>query len=279
MSAASRQPGLRSSGSRCSGSHPAASRSFLSLRELGFGFPGHPPVLQGVNLDLAAGEIHCLLGRSGSGKTTLLKLAAGLLRPGGGAVRLCGGPPDDPRAIGFVFQQPTLLDWLRVRDNILLPVSLQRRPDSTDRQAADALLAQLGLGAHGERFPRQLSGGQQSRVALARALILRPTLLLLDEPFASLDAITREDLQHDLKRLCRAQGATALFVTHDIAEAVFLGDRVSVLAAGRLVHAQTVPADALRDDPAFGACCATLRKALERDAPARARPDRHEMPA
>lgn len=239
--------------------------SFLSLRNLRFGFPDHPPVIDGVSLDLEPGELHCLLGRSGSGKTTLLKLAAGLLRPGAGEVQLMDAPPNDPRALGFVFQEPTLLDWLQVRDNILLPVSLQRRPGPADREAADALLVQLGLSAYGERFPRQLSGGQQSRVALARALILRPRLLLLDEPFASLDAITREDLQRDLEQLCRAKRVTALFVTHDIAEAVYLGHRVSVLASGRLVHQVTVPPDATRDSPAFGACCAALRQALEQD--------------
>lgn len=239
--------------------------SFLSLRNLSFGFPDHPPVINRLSLDLEPGEFHCLLGRSGSGKSTLLKLAAGLLRPDAGEVHLMGAPPNDARAMGFVFQQPTLLDWLQVTDNILLPVSLQRRPGRVDRQAADALLDRLGLGACGERFPRQLSGGQQSRVALARALILQPRLLLLDEPFASLDAITREDLQRDLGLLCRAQRVTALFVTHDIAEAVFLGNRVSVLAGGRLVHQVTVPPDAARDTPAFGACCAALRTALGSD--------------
>ena len=176
--------------------------SFLSLRDVSFAYPGQAPVLQGLDLDLAAGEIHCLVGRSGCGKTSLLKLAA------------------------------------------------------------DALLAQLGLAGYGQRHPRQLSGGQQSRVALARALLLQPPLLLLDEPFASLDAITREDLQGDLVRLCRAQANTALFVTHDIAEAVFLGDRVSVLGAGRLVHSLAVPPGTARDTPAFGVCCAALRAAL-----------------
>ena len=170
--------------------------------------------------------------------------------------------------LGFVVQQPTLLDWLTVRDNVLLPVFLQRRPAPADVQAADALLAQLGLHALGQRHPRQLSGGQQSRVALARALLLQPPLLLLDEPFASLDAITREELQRDLLRLCRAQGMTALFVTHDIAEAVFLGDRVSVLAGARLVTSLSVPTDAARDTPAFGACCAALREALGQINPA-----------
>lgn len=236
--------------------------SFLVLRGVRFGYAGQPPVVQDLDLELAPGEIHCLVGRSGCGKTTLLKLAAGLLTPGAGTVTILGAPPIDRRAMGFVFQQPTLLDWLSVRDNVLLPVSLQRRVGAPDRQAADALLVLLGLASCSARFPRQLSGGQQSRVALARALLLRPPLLLLDEPFAALDAITREDLQRDLLRLCRTQGITALFVTHDINEAVFLGDRVSVLAAGRIVRQVTVPAGTGRDTPGFGACCAELRAAL-----------------
>ena len=236
--------------------------SFLSLRGVRFAYPGQVPVVEGLDLELAAGEIHCLVGRSGCGKTTLLKLAAGLLQPTAGTVAVRGAPLVDRRSVGFVFQQPTLLDWLSVRDNVLLPVTLQRAPNATDVQAADALLGQLGLAGFGLRHPRQLSGGQQSRVALARALLLQPPLLLLDEPFAARDALTREDLQRDLLRLCRAQGVTALFVTHDIAEAVFLGDRVSVLAAGRLVHSLVVPPVIARDTPAFGACCAALRTAL-----------------
>ena len=238
--------------------------SFLTLRRLSYAYPDQAPVLSNVDLDLPAGDIHCLVGRSGCGKTTLLKLAAGLLQPTAGIVTVQGRAEIDRRAIGFVFQQPTLLKWLNVRDNVLLPVTLQRPASSANVQAADALLAQLGLSAYSLRRPHQLSGGQQSRVALARALLLQPALLLLDEPFAALDAITREDLQRDLLRLCRVQGTTALFVTHDIAEAVFLGNQVSVLAAGRLVQSLAVPPDAARDTPAFGACCAALRASLER---------------
>jgi NitT/TauT family transport system ATP-binding protein len=238
--------------------------SFLRLHGVAFAYPGFAPVVDDVSLELAPGEIHCLVGRSGCGKTTLLKLAAGLLRPTHGQVLLRGHPPTDRREIGFVFQSPTLLDWLRVRDNVLLPVSLQRRPGDDDVRAADALLAQLGLAAHAQRYPRQLSGGQQSRVALARALLLQPQLLLLDEPFAALDAITREEVQRDLLRVCRARGASALFVTHDIAESVFLGDRVSVMAAGRLVRTVRVEGDARRrDTPGFGAACTEVRSALQ----------------
>lgn len=238
--------------------------SFLALHDVGFRYPGAPDVVDGVTLSVAAGEVHCLIGRSGCGKTTLLKLAAGLLAPTTGRVVLAGGADTDPRRAGFVFQAPTLLDWLRVRENVLLPISLQRRPTPVDVQAAEALLARLGLAALGGRYPRQLSGGQQSRVALARALLLSPRLLLLDEPFAALDALTREELQLDLLRLVRAHGTTVLFVTHDVGEAVFLGDRVSVLAHGRLVRTIDAPDGAERDTPAFGEACATLRATLGR---------------
>ncbi|RYY77606.1 MAG: ABC transporter ATP-binding protein [Comamonadaceae bacterium] len=185
------------------------------------------------------------------------------LRPGGAG-------RDGAQAAGFVFQSPVLLDWLCALDNVLLPVSLRRRPTSDDQRAATALLMQLGLlPAHAGRYPRQLSGGQQSRVALARALLLQPPLLLLDEPFAALDAITREDLQQDLLRVCRQHGTTVLFVTHDLGEAVFLGDRVSVIADGRLVCTLTTglprPRTAgVRDAAEFGRCCARVRQALGR---------------
>ncbi len=241
---------------------------FLQLRGAIYDTPGGARLLHGIDLALAPGEVHCLVGRSGCGKTTLLKLAAGLLAPSQGQVALRGQAPAAARAdIGFMFQSPTLLEWLSVLDNVLLPVSLQRRPTATDIAQARDLLTRLGLGEHAQRHPRQLSGGQQSRVALARALVLRPALLLLDEPFAALDAITREDLQRDLLALCRDEGRTVLFVTHDIAEAVFLGDRVSVMEAGRLMHERAIglprprPAGC-RTAPAFAAHCAALRQAM-----------------
>jgi NitT/TauT family transport system ATP-binding protein len=167
-----------------------------------------------------------------------------------------------------MFQQPTLLEWLSALDNVLLPVSLQKTPAPSERAWALQLLAQLGLTGLEARRPGQLSGGQQSRVALARSLVLRPSLLLLDEPFAALDALTREALQHDLLALCALHGTTALFVTHDIAEAVFLADRVSVMDRGRIVHEVMVdlprPREAAyRGRPDFAARGARVREALE----------------
>jgi NitT/TauT family transport system ATP-binding protein len=244
-----------------------AAGDFLALDGVAYAWPGQPPVVQGIALALRPGEVHCLVGRSGCGKTTLLKLAAGLLAPTAGRVRRADGAAGHA-ASGFVFQSPTLLEWLSAEDNVLLPVSLHRRPTPADRAGARALLEQLGLAGLAGRRPRELSGGQQGRVALARALLLQPPLLLLDEPYAALDAITREELQADLRRLVRARGTTVLFVTHDLAEAVFLGDRVSVLAGGRLQATLDVDlpdprGPALHDAPAFGARCAAVRAALE----------------
>lgn len=246
--------------------------TFLAMRQVGYTFPGWPPVVQGVDWEVGEGEFHCLVGRSGCGKTTLLKLAAGLLHPDQGHITFQDAELRAPGPrLGFVFQSPTLLEWHRVLDNVLLPVSLQHRPTPAEVERAQQLLAQLGLAAHAGHYPRQLSGGQQSRVALARALILEPALLLLDEPFAALDAITREELQDDLLHMCRERRTTVLFVTHDIAEAVYLGDRVAVMDAGRIVEQVRVDLPrprtaATRTGEAFVHRCARVRLAMHMDA-------------
>lgn len=246
--------------------------AFLDIEHVVFTYPGRAPVVNGVNWRMQAGEFHCLLGRSGCGKTTLLQLAAGLLRPQSGRIVLRGGELAAPGPqLGFMFQAPTLLDWHRVLGNVLLPVSLQRKPTPQDEARALQLLRQLGLASHAQDYPRQLSGGQQSRVALARALMLAPPLLLLDEPFAALDAITRAELQDDLLRTCRALGTTVLFVTHDINEAVYLGDRIALIHGGRIVDDIEIalPAprvQAMRHGAQFNEYCARVRAAMDRSA-------------
>ncbi|MDM0044477.1 ABC transporter ATP-binding protein [Variovorax dokdonensis] len=243
--------------------------SFLDIDGVSFTYPGFDTVVRGVSWRVGEGEVHCLVGRSGCGKTTLLKLAAGLLRPQSGRILLRGREVKAPGPqLGFVFQQPNLLEWQRVIDNVLLPVTLQRRAGAQDIERAQMLLGQLGLQGHAQRYPRHLSGGQQSRVALARALMLEPALLLLDEPFAALDAITRGELQDDLLRMCRARRTTVMFVTHDIAEAVYLGDRVAQMREGRIVQDLSVDlgaqrTQALRYGAEFNRYCAQVLGAMD----------------
>ena len=245
--------------------------SVLSLRDVRFAFPGWPPTVEGANLEVDEGAFHCLVGRSGCGKTTLLKLAAGLLAPDAGRITFRARDARAPgRDIGFVFQSPNLLEWQTVIDNVLLPVTLHGRATPQERERATNLLTQLGLAGHALKYPRQLSGGQQSRVALARALVLQPSLLLLDEPFAALDAITREDLQRDLLQMRRDAGTTVLFVTHDIAEAVYLSDRVDVIEGGRVAQEFHISlptrTPAVRYSAEFGRYCAHVRNALHLEA-------------
>jgi NitT/TauT family transport system ATP-binding protein len=250
----------------------APTPAHLDMQQVSYTYPGWPPVVHQVDWNIARGEVHCLVGRSVCGKTTLLKLAAGLFQPDKGRVCVEGRPLDGPDTrTGFVFQSPTLLDWLTVLDNVLLPITLHQRPDALHRQRAQTLLAQMGLGALVQHRPRQLSGGQQSRVAIARALVTEPSILLMDEPFAALDAITREELQDDLLRMVQACGTSVFFVTHDIAEAVYLADRVAVMDAGTLREDVTVSLprprrQAQRYSAEFNALCARLRAAMDREA-------------
>jgi NitT/TauT family transport system ATP-binding protein len=242
---------------------------FLQLHAVHFAYPDRAQVVCDVNLQLAPGEIHCLIGRSGCGKTTVLKLAAGLLMPQQGHVHLQQQRVHQPVAdMGFVFQSPTLLNWLSILDNVLLPLSLHGPITPAHREEAMQLLTQMGLAHTGHDKPYQLSGGQQSRVALARALITRPSVLFMDEPFAALDAITREELQRDFLALCQTYGTAVLFVTHDITEAVYLADRVSLMHAGRIQSSRhiTLPRpreSAMRYSPTFNALCEQLRHDME----------------
>jgi NitT/TauT family transport system ATP-binding protein len=194
-------------------------------------------VLDGIDLKIAKGDFVSILGESGCGNTTLLRIAGGLIPPSRGTVAIDGQVIAKPtRDMGFVFQQSVLLEWRTVIENVLLPIEIFGLPTRTYRDKAIDLLKLMGLGHAESRYPIQLSGGMQQRVAIARALIMDPTILFMDEPFGALDAITREQMNTELLRIWSLSGSTALFITHDIAEATYLSDRVVVLASrpGRL---------------------------------------------
>ena len=187
-----------------------------------------------VTFDVAAGELVALVGPSGCGKTTLLKILAGLHPHDAGEVRIgsAAQPFDPSRDIGMVFQQPLLLKWRRVLDNVLLPAEILGLPVAASRERARDLLSLVGLRDAEDKYPYELSGGMQQRAAIARALIHDPKLILMDEPFGALDALTREKMNLELLRIWQQARKTIVFVTHGISEAVFLGTRVVVLTAG-----------------------------------------------
>jgi NitT/TauT family transport system ATP-binding protein len=187
-----------------------------------------------ATFDVEDGELVALVGPSGCGKTTLLKILAGLHSYESGEVRIgsASQPFDPARDIGMVFQQPLLLKWRRILDNVLLPAEILGLPLTQSRERARELLALVGLRGSEEKFPYELSGGMQQRAAIARALIHDPKLILMDEPFGALDAMTREKMNLELLQIWEKAKKTIVFVTHGITEAVFLGTRVIVLTAG-----------------------------------------------
>jgi NitT/TauT family transport system ATP-binding protein len=186
--------------------------------------------LTDVSLRIEPGEFVSIVGASGCGKSTLLKLVSGLLRPSSGQVRLQGEDVRGPRRdIGYVFQRAALLEWRSARRNILLQAEMRRMPKTQARQRVEELIAMTGLTGFEDAYPNELSGGMQQRVALCRALLHRPPVLLMDEPFGALDALTREQMNVELRRIWRETGTTVLLVTHSIAEAVYLADRVIVM--------------------------------------------------
>lgn len=216
--------------------------------------------LQGVNLHLRRHEFVSLIGPSGCGKSTILRLVAGLLRPTAGQVRIFDVPVTEPRdEIGMVFQKPTLLPWLSVLDNITFPMRHKYgRVDVKDQARAHTLLGMVGLGDFGHKRPNELSGGMQQRVSIARSLLHDPDILLMDEPFSALDALTRDEMSFELLRIWNERPKTVVFVTHSIQEALLLSDRIVVMSArpGRVADIIDVPLPRPRNmatlaDPVF----------------------------
>ena len=226
--------------------------------------------LQDISLSVAEREFVTIVGPSGCGKSTLLKVLAGLLPATNGRVLLAGTPVDRPRKdIGIVFQNPVLLPWRNVLDNVLLPAEVQRLPAAPSRRRAIELLRMVGLGDFESKYPMELSGGMQQRAAISRALVHDPNMLLMDEPFGALDAMTREQMNLDLQRIWMEAGKTVILITHSIPEAVFLGDRVIVMSArpGRIARVVEVDISRPRSidvmgDSMFGQLTSEIRHLL-----------------
>lgn len=244
--------------------------SAISLQGMSKSFSDSgPPVLRELSLVVEAGECVSIIGASGSGKSTLLAVIAGLITPDAGKVQL--DPADAP--VGFVFQEPRLLPWRTALGNVEFSLQSLGLKSSAARQRALEAIALVRLEDHADKFPHQLSGGMQQRVALARALAIKPKVLLLDEPLASLDALTRTYLQEEIATIARHIDATTILVTHDIDEAIFLGDRVMVMSGtGSITSTINVPlspertVDGMVDDPHYARLRKTLRKQLRVEA-------------
>jgi len=215
--------------------------------------------LEGVSFEVAEGEFVTVVGRSGCGKSTLLKITCGLLPATAGTVRVAGTSVRGPLTnIGIVFQSPVLLAWRKALDNVLLQIEARKLDIAHYREQAFKLLELTGLKGFEHKYPNELSGGMQQRVSISRALIHDPPLLLMDEPFGALDAITRDEMNLELLRIWQEAKKTVVFITHSIPEAVFLGDRVVVMTPrpGKVADILTIDlprprATAIRDDPRF----------------------------
>jgi NitT/TauT family transport system ATP-binding protein len=238
--------------------------ALVSLRGVGKTYAAGVAALRDVDLDIRAGEFLTLLGPSGCGKSTMLRLIAGLDCVSAG--ELIRRFEDVGAAIGFVFQEATLMPWTNVFDNVFLPLRLRGKSRRSAAPAVTEALSLVGLAGSHKAYPRELSGGMRMRVSIARALVMRPRLLLMDEPFAALDEIARLQLNDDLLRLKEETGATIVFVTHSIYESAYLSTRIAVMAPGpgRIVAEITndAPRENFRDSPAFAALCRQISGAL-----------------
>ncbi len=226
---------------------PAGTWPLVALRGVSKRFGNGTLAVRDVDLDLAAGEFVSLLGPSGCGKSTLLRMIAGLGAPSAGTISWPGrdeASAGQGRELGFVFQDPTLMPWASALSNVMLPLTLKKVPRSEAEARAAEMLALVGLAGFETSYPRELSGGMKMRVSIARALVMRPRILLMDEPFAALDEITRHRLNNDLLELWAHERFTAVFVTHSVFESVYLSQRIVVMAArpGRVMA--DLPVDA-----------------------------------
>lgn len=253
-----------------------ATTSLVRCDKLGLLFPSGFRALEDVSLDVAAGEFVAIVGPSGCGKSTLLRLVAGLLDPTEGAVQVRGVNAGSARKANgntsFVFQSATLLPWRTVEANVRLPLELRARTGVDKVADVRGMLDLVGLHDFAGAYPHQLSGGMQMRVSLARALVTRPDLLLMDEPFGALDDITRQRLNDELMVLWERDQFTALFVTHNVSEAVFLANRVVVMSPrpGRIVADHPIPFPhprdpSLRTTPEFASLCGHVSASLGGD--------------
>ncbi len=242
-------------------------RPLVSLHGVGKTYANGVVALQGVDLDIRSGEFLTLLGPSGCGKSTILRLIADLDAVSSGT--LTRRFDDIGAAIGFVFQEPTLMPWASVFDNVFLPLRLRGQTRQAATPSIMQALALVGLADSHQAFPRELSGGMRMRVSIARALVLRPLLLLMDEPFAALDEIARFRLNDDLLRLQSELGATIVFVTHSIYESAYLSTRIAMMGArpGRIIaeieNDAPWPRGNFRTSPAFGLICQKAQDALQ----------------
>jgi NitT/TauT family transport system ATP-binding protein len=225
-----------------------ARRELLRMSHIEKTFRGNVVALRDLDLTLHQGDFLSLLGPSGCGKSTALRLISGLMTPTSGSIDWQGGKSDDD--LGIVFQEPTLMPWAQVKENVWLPFRLRGKSYNSVKDDVLNALRLVGLEDFQNAYPRELSGGMKMRVSIARALVTRPRLILMDEPFAALDEITRHRLNNDLLALREAIGCTVIFVTHSVFESVFLSDRIVVMAArpGRIIGEVSVDAPYPRDD-------------------------------
>lgn len=241
----------------------------VTLEGVGKRYANGTLAVQGVELQVGQGDFVSLLGPSGCGKSTVLRMVAGLIEPSSGRVtHAAGGHTGD---VGFVFQEPTLMPWSSALKNVMLPLRLAGVNRGEAEARAAAALASVGLAGFERAYPRALSGGMKMRVSIARALVTRPRLLLMDEPFAALDEITRHRLNNDLLTLWQAERFTAIFVTHSVFESVYLSRRIVVMAArpGRVVEDVAVDAayprgEVFRTSAEYAAQCRHVSQALHR---------------